>query len=121
MTPKEILLEAASLARKHGVASGQFYVAQNGSMCINGLIGAAVKGAPIQDVNEYQATMNSAQMEPISNSIFNIIKQRLDYPERDSDYSQSNWAAAAMWNNRLDDKDRDTKVIEVLEQAAATF
>lgn len=103
---KEILIEAAALGRKVGVAQGTFYDKKDGSMCINGLIGAVIKGAPIEDCAEYGQMVRTTEYKQVVDVIAPVIGVPAD------------WCDVANWNNNL----TDTKeVLTVLEKAAASI
>jgi hypothetical protein len=104
-TIKEILTEAAALGRKVGVAKGEFITA-SGSMCINGLVGAVINGAPMRSLSDYSVMVVSSEFR----DVVEVLAPFIGLPAR--------WQELANWNNNVASSEA---VIGALEEAAASL
>jgi len=104
---KQVLTEAAALGRKVGVAKGEFKAKGTDKMCINGLIGAVIKGAPLANYREYDEMVVSDEFTAAVKIVAPIIG------------AMEHWGALANWNN--DPTTTEEQVLSVLEKAAASL
>lgn len=112
LNPAQILLDAAALGKKHGIAIGMFHNPDTGGMCINGLICCAILGRPAASRIEYQHVMDDPQVRPITQAIITTIGND-NLPTYFG--AVEDWRITADWNNK---PSTPGQVISVLESTA---